>query len=44
MANYNCIYCGYATKAAVKPKKCPYCSRDNAMVQEESAEKLIEEA
>ncbi|MDO8517222.1 MAG: rubredoxin [Nanoarchaeota archaeon] len=41
MAKYNCSTCGYSTTSGRQPKKCPYCSRENTMEEEENAEEIL---
>lgn len=44
MTKYNCRYCGYSTEKSTKPAKCPYCSKKDAMNEEEAADELVSEA
>ena len=44
MVRYNCRYCGYAVERNSKPKSCPYCSKENAMIEEEDADEILSDA
>jgi len=43
MAKFHCNTCGYSTSKATKPEKCNYCSKKGSMVEEESAEQILDE-
>jgi rubrerythrin len=42
MPVFNCRFCNYKTEKSVKPAKCPYCSKKDAMVEEESAGEILD--
>jgi len=44
MTRFNCNTCGYSTNSNRQPKKCPYCSRENSMEEEENAEEILNKA
>lgn len=44
MTRYNCRYCNYTTEKSSRPLKCPYCSKKDAMIEEEKADDLVSEA
>jgi len=44
MKRYNCRYCGYSTEKEKKPANCNFCGKKDAMVEEESADQLIDNA
>lgn len=44
MPKFNCRFCSYKTEKSVKPEKCPYCSKKGAMVEEESAVDILDNA
>ncbi len=41
MVVFNCRFCGYSVEHKNKPERCPYCSKENGMVEEENAEELV---
>ena len=42
MAKFNCKFCGFSREQNSKPETCPYCGKKGAMVEEESAEEIID--
>jgi rubrerythrin len=44
MVRFNCKHCGYKVNHDVKDKRCPYCNKPDALVEESDAEELISEA
>jgi len=44
MGKYRCKFCGYTTEKSSRPNHCPYCSKKNAMVEEESANEILSDA
>ena len=42
MARFNCKFCSFNAEQNSKPETCPYCGKPKSMVEEESAEVIID--